>query len=385
MNGSGSGPLAGVKVVEFAGIGPGPMAAMVLADLGANIIRIDRPTPSGLGVARPDRFNLLNRNRSSIIIDLKHPAGVALALDLVANADALIEGFRPGTMERIGLAPDVCLARNPRLVYGRMTGWGQTGPLAMAAAHDINYVAVTGALAALGRQGEPPALPLNLIGDFAGGSLYLAVGILSGILSARHSGAGQVVDAAIVDGVGSLMTLYYGSIACGVHNIERGSNVTDGGAYFWDTYACADGKFVTVAPIERKFRQQLLQLIGLDKLDPPLDERRVSEAREIMRATFAGKTQGEWCSILEGTDCCFAPVLTMKEAPSHPHNVSRNAFVEVDGIVQPAPAPRFDRTPAAVPTPPQPPGAGSRVALAEWGWDEQAIDALCDSGVVLQR
>ncbi|MES3001367.1 MAG: CaiB/BaiF CoA-transferase family protein [Pseudomonadota bacterium] len=381
----GRGPLEGVRIVEFAGVGPCPMAAMVLADLGANIVRIDRPTPSGLGVARPDRFNLLNRNRRSMVIDLKNPEGVALALDLVAKADALLEGFRPRTMERIGLGPDVCLARNPRLVYGRMTGWGQTGPLAMTAAHDINYVALTGALAALGRKGEAPALPLNLLGDFAGGAMYLAVGVLSGILSARSSGAGQVVDAAIVDGVGSLMTLFHGSIACGVQNIERGTNITDGGAYFWDTYLCADGKYVTVAPIEAKFRLQLLELIGLDELVPSLDERPVSQAREIMRATFATRTRAEWCAILEGTDACFAPVLTMKEAPAHPHNAARNAFLEIDGIVQPAPAPRFDRTPTGIPTPPQAPGEGSRAALADWGWDKAAIDALCEAGVVTQK
>jgi alpha-methylacyl-CoA racemase len=361
------------------------MAAMLLADLGATVVRIDRPTPSGLGVARPDRYNLLNRSRPSLVVDLKNPAGLALALDLVARADGLVEGFRPGTMERIGLGPEACLARNPRLVYGRMTGWGQAGPLAMSAAHDINYVALTGALAAVGRQGEPPALPLNLVGDFAGGALYLALGVLSGIVSTRSGGLGQVVDTAIVDGAASLMTLYYGSIACGVQKIERGTNITDGGAYYWDTYRCADGRYVSVGAIEGKFRQQLLELIGLHELDPPLDKRPLEEAREIMRTTVATRTRDEWSRLLEGTDACFAPVLTMEEAPDHPHNQSRGTFVEIDGIVQPAPAPRFSRTPAPLPTPPQAAGAGSRAALAQWGWDESTIDDLCRSGVVRQQ
>jgi alpha-methylacyl-CoA racemase len=351
------GPLDGVKIVEFAGVGPCPMAAMLLADLGATVVRIDRPTPSGLGVARPDRYNLLNRSRPSLVVDLKNPAGLALALDLVARADGLVEGFRPGTMERIGLGPEACLARNPRLVYGRMTGWGQAGPLAMSAAHDINYVALTGALAAVGRQGEPPALPLNLVGDFAGGALYLALGVLSGIVSTRSGGLGQVVDTAIVDGAASLMTLYYGSIACGVQKIERGTNITDGGAYYWDTYRCADGRYVSVGAIEGKFRQQLLELIGLHELDPPLDKRPLEEAREIMRTTVATRTRDEWSRLLEGTDACFAPVLTMEEAPDHPHNQSRGTFVEIDGIVQPEPAPRFSLTPAPLTTPPQATGA----------------------------
>jgi alpha-methylacyl-CoA racemase len=379
------GPLAGVKIVEFAGVGPCPMAAMLLADLGATVIRIDRPTPSGLGVQRPDRFNLLNRSRDSVVIDLKASAGVELALDLVSRADALLEGFRPGTMERIGLGPDACLARNPKLVYGRMTGWGQDGPLAMAAGHDINYVALTGALAAIGRQGERPALPLNLVGDFAGGSLYLALGVLSGILHARASGQGQVVDAAIVDGAASLMTLFFGSIACGVQSLERGTNITDGGAYYWDTYACADGKYVSVGPIESKFRALMLQRMGLDQLDPPLDQRAQDEARDLLRAAFAGRSRDEWCALLEGTDACFAPVLDMAEAPHHPHNQARGTFIEVDGIVQPAPAPRFTATPAGTPTPPQATGAGSRSGLAAFGLDAARIDALCEERVVLQR
>ena len=380
-----SGPLAGVRIVEFAGIGPCPMAAMLLADLGASVLRIDRPTPSGLGIARPDRFNLLTRSRPSIVIDLKAPQGVELALDLAARADALLEGFRPGTMERIGLGPEPCLARNPKLVYGRMTGWGQDGPLARAAGHDINYVALTGALAAVGRRGEPPALPLNLVGDFGGGSLYLALGVLSGIVHARAGGQGQVVDAAIVDGAASLMTMFYGSLACGMHNVERGTNVLDGGTWYWDTYLCADGHYVAVGPIEAKFRQLLVQAMGLASLDPPLDRRPPEEARTLARAAFVKKTRAEWCALLEGTDACLAPVLDMQEAPGHRHNAARATFVEVDGVVQPAPAPRFDRTPAGLPTPPQGPGTGSRAALADWGWPEDEIERLCASGVVQQR
>lgn len=385
MSAAPRGPLEGVRVVELAGVGPGPMAAMLLADLGASVIRIDRPTPSGLGIERPPRFNLLNRGRPSLIIDLKAEAGRALVLELVAQADALIEGFRPGTMERMGLGPDRCLERNPRLVYGRMTGWGQTGPLARSAGHDINYVALTGALAAIGRRGEPPALPLNLIGDFAGGALYLVIGVLGAILHARSTGTGQVVDAAIVEGVNSLMTLFHGSIACGVHRPERGTNITDGGAYYWDTYRCADGQWVSVGPIEHKFRQQLLELMGLAALDPPLDERPQDEARASLQAAFATRTRDEWCALLEGTDACFAPVLSLTEAPDHFHQRSREAFVEIDGIVQPAPAPRFSRTPPGRPLPPQAPGAGSRAALLAWGWPAERVDELCRSGVVVQR
>lgn len=380
-----AGPLAGVRILELGGVGPSPMAAMLLADLGATVLRIERPTPSGLGVQRPDRFMLLNRSRRSVIIDLKHPEGIALVLDLAASAEALFDPFRPGTTERLGLGPEDCFSRNKGLVYTRITGWGQDGPLAMSAGHDINYLAITGAAAALGRKGEPPALPLNLLGDFAGGALYAALGTISAILHARRTGEGQVVDAAIVDGAASLMTLFYGSVACGVQNVERGTNVLDGGAYYWDTYRCADGGFVSVAPIEPKFRAILIDKLGLAGHAPALDTLPPEEARAVLARIFAGHDRDHWARLFEGTDACVAPVLTMEEAPAHPHNRARGTFVAPDGIVQPAPAPRFSRTPSAMPRPPEAAGASSRRALAEWGVAASRIDALCEGGVVIQR
>lgn len=380
-----SGPLAGVRILELGGVGPSPMAAMLLADLGATVLRVERPQPSGLGIQRPDRFMLLNRSRQSVIIDLKNPEGIALVHDLIGAAEALFDPFRPGTTERLGLGPDECLARNKRLVYVRITGWGQDGPLAMSAGHDINYLSITGAAAALGRQGEAPALPLNLLGDFAGGSLYAALGAVSGILHARKTGEGQVVDAAIVDGAASLMTLFYGSLACGVQRIERGTNVLDGGAYYWDTYRCADGNYVSVAPVESKFRAIMFQKLGLADRSPALDELPVNEARAVLAATFAGHDRDHWAQLFEGTDACVAPVLNMQEAPLHPHNRARGTFVEPDGIVQPAPAPRFSRTPSALPTPPETAGASSRQALLEWGVPASKVEDLCASGVVIQK
>ncbi len=381
------GPLAGVRIVEFGGIGPGPMCAMLLADLGADVIRIDRPVPSGLGIPRPDRFNLLNRSRPSVIIDIKREEGVEAVLKLIERADALIEGFRPGTMERLGLGPDACLARNARLAYGRMTGWGQDGPLALAAGHDLNYISLTGALHSIGRRGEPPGLPLNLIGDFGGGALYLALGIVSAVLEARVSGAGQVVDAAMVDGAASLMTTFYGLHACGQYSSERGTNALDGGAYYWESYQCADGAYISVAPIEPKFRAELLRKLGLDQPGsgakvPPFTELSNEAARETLRSIFKSRTRDEWCALLEGTDACFAPVLSLAEAPQHPHNRARGTFVEVDGIVQPAPAPRFSRTPAALPTPPESSGQSTLRALADWGFDAEEIERLGDAGIL---
>ena len=379
------GPLRGVRVVEFGGIGPGPMCAMLLADLGADIIRLDRPEPHGLGTPRPDRYNILKRSRPSVCVDLKQPDGVEVALELVAQADALIEGFRPGTMERMGLGPQECFARNARLVYGRMTGWGQEGPLAMAAGHDINYIALTGVLHSIGRRGQPPTPPLVLTGDFGGGALYLALGILSGVIEARSSGLGQVVDAAMVDGSASLMTDYYGRHAAGLHSPERGTNATDGGAYYFNAYRCADGHYISVAPVEPKFRAQLLDKLGLRDHQPALDDMPDSQAQEILQAVFARKTRSQWCEILEGTDVCFAPVLSLAEAPLHPHNVARGTFVEVDGITQPAPAPRFSRTPSATPTKPDIPGQSTAAALARWGFAPNRIDALTRSGAVGPR
>ena len=372
-----SGPLAGFRIVEFAGIGPAPMASMLFADLGASVIRLDRLAASGLGIDMPARFGLLSRSRPSVAVDMKSPSGVALALDLIGKADALIEGFRPGTMERLGLGPDVALERNPRLVYGRMTGWGQTGPLAQAAGHDLNYLALTGALAAIGRKGEKPTPPLNLAADFGGGALYLAFGVACAMLEAQRSGKGQVVDAAMTEGAGSLMTIFYGLYAAGMHKLERGSNLLDTGSAIYEVYECADGKFISIAPIELKFREVLFSKLGL-----PYTTDDGEQLRHKLEKLFKTRTRDEWCALLEGTDACFAPVLTIAEAPHHPHNVARGSFVEVDGIVQPAAAPRFSRTPSGKPTPPQEPGEGTRGALAAWGIANEKIKALFAEGVL---
>ncbi len=371
------GPLEGLRIVEFAGIGPGPMAAMLFADLGANVIRLDRIEPSGLGIEKPTRFDLTMRSRPSVAVDLKHPEGLALTLDLLATADALIEGFRPGTMERLGLGPDPVLERNPRLVYGRITGWGQTGPLAQAAGHDLNYIALTGALAAIGRAGAKPTPPLNLVGDYGGGALYLAFGMACAMLEARRSGKGQVVDAAMIEGVSSLMTATYGLYGAGMHGLERGQNRLDSGSAVYDVYECADGKFISIAPIELKFRKLLFE-----KLDLPFTPDDGPAVRDNLAALFKTRTRDAWCAVLEGTDACFAPVLTMAEAPDHPHNVARGSFIAMDGVVQPAPAPRFSRTPAGDPTPVQALGEGTRPALADWGIAKERIDALFACGAV---
>jgi len=363
------GPLKGVKIVELAGIGPGPMCAMLLADLGATVLRIDRKEPSGLGIKRPLRFDLLLRNRKVIALDLKDPQAIELVLDLVANADGLIEGFRPGVTERLGLGPDACLARNPKLAYGRITGWGQDGPLSQFAGHDLNYIAITGVLNAIGRQGQLPSIPLNLIGDYAGGSLYLAMGMLAAIMHARAGGEGQVVDAAIVDGTASLATTFYGMHAAGMWRAERGTNITDSGSHFYDVYACADGQAITVGPIEHKFYRQLLTLLEIDEstLGPQLDRDNWPAARELFRLKFKTRTRHAWTALLEKTDVCFAPVLSWAEAPAHPHLKARGTFVEVDGVVQPAPAPRFSRTPPATPVPPAP-ASHETAAEALAGW-----------------
>lgn len=371
------GPLAGIRIVEFAGIGPGPMAAMLFADLGASVIRLDRLEASDLGIDKPVRFDFTARSRPSVAVDLKHPDGIALAADLLADADGLIEGFRPGTMERLGLGPDAVLARNPRLVYGRITGWGQSGPLAKAAGHDINYLALTGALAAIGRRGEKPTPPLNLAADMGGGALYLAFGMAAAMLEAGRSGRGQVVDAAMTEGAASLMTIFYGLHGAGLHGLERGTNLLDSGSAIYDTYECRDGKFVAIGPIELKFRALLFERLGLaagTRDGPEL-------ATELTRI-FRIRTRDEWCALLEGTDACFAPVLDMAEAPLHPHNIARGSFVEVDGVAQPAPAPRFSRTPAGPPTPPRSPGADTRAALSAWGIAPERIDALVTARVL---
>jgi alpha-methylacyl-CoA racemase len=374
------GPLQGVKVIELAGIGPGPMCAMLLADLGATVLRIDRPGAEALGVNRPLEYNLLLRSRETVIIDLKQPAGRELVLRLVEKADVLTEGFRPGVTERIGLGPEDCFSRNRKLVYGRMTGWGQEGPLAQAAGHDINYLALAGALHAIGPRGGPPIPPLNLVADFGGGALYLAFGILAALLDARRSGQGQVVDATMLDGVASLMTAFTGMLAAGVTDLRRGSNVLDGGAYYYQVYECADGEHISLAPIEGKFHTELLTRLGLDAADfVQADRAGWPAARDRLAAIIRTKTRAEWCALLEGSDVCFAPVLSLPEAVSHPHNAARGTFVDVAGVMQSAPAPRFSRTVPAKPTPPRPPDTNA--ALAAW-LDATEITALRTEGTI---
>ncbi len=378
------GPLEGFRIVEFAGIGPGPMCAMLLADLGAEVIRIDRVRDSGLGISQPAMYSLLHRGRRSVAVNLKTPQGVDAALRLIARADAVIEGFRPGVMERLGLGPEVCLERNPKLVFGRMTGWGQTGPLAHAAGHDINYIALTGALGAIGLKDGPPVPPLNLVGDFGGGGIYLAFGIACGLLEASKSGQGQVVDAAMTDGAASLMTAIYGLKAGGVWNSERGTNILDSGSHFYQPYETKDGEYVSVASIEAKFYDELLEKAGLDKTEfaAQMDRQRWPAFKEKLAALFKTKTRDEWCAIMEGSDICFAPVLSMDEAPAHPHNRARQTFVEVEGVVQPAPAPRFSRTPGEIQRPPSEAGADSEAVLADWGFAADEIGALREAGAI---
>jgi alpha-methylacyl-CoA racemase len=378
------GPLAGLKIVEMAGIGPAPMCAMLLADLGATVLRVDRQQPSGLGLPNETRFSVLHRSRHAIAVDLKRQEGVALVLRLAGEADALIEGFRPGVMERLGLGPEPCLARNPRLVYGRMTGWGQDGPLAQAAGHDLNYIALAGVAHAIGRAGAPPTPPLNLIGDFGGGALYLALGVACGIIEAQRSGKGQVVDAAMVDGAASLASMFWGLRAAGHLSLTRGENVLDSGAFFYDVYECKDGKYVSLAAIEDKFLAEFLRRMEIDPREMPakMDKKRWPEAKAKLAERFKTRTRDEWCRILEGSDACFAPVLSMDEAPLHPHNLARGTFVEVDGIVQPRPAPRFSRTPSAAPTPPEAPGERGNASLAQWGLKPSEIDVLKRCGAL---
>jgi alpha-methylacyl-CoA racemase len=362
------------------------MCAMLLADLGATVLRIDRPEPSDLGVPRPLRYDLLLRGRQCLALDLKHPEGKALALRLIERADALIEGFRPGVTERLGLGPEDCLARNPRLVYGRVTGWGQEGPLAQAAGHDLNYIALAGAVHAFGRQGQPPTPPLNLIGDFGGGALYLAFGVVCGILEAQRSGRGQIVDAAMVDGAASLMTGFFGMMAAGLGSHERGTNILDTGAHFYEVYECADGRWISVAAIEGKFYAELLRRLDIDPAKMPsqqMDRDHWPEAKTRLAALFKTRTRDEWCALLEGTDACFAPVLTTDEAPQHPHNKMRGTYVEIDGIIQPAPVPRFSRTVPDLPIPPQPPGRLDQADAILADWLEPAeIAALCAAGTI---
>ena len=379
-----SGPLVGYKVVELAGIGPNPMCGMMLADMGAEVIRVDRVTDSGLGISMDAKFSLLNRGRRSIAVNLKDPEAIELVLGLIDQADALIEGFRPGVTERLGLGPDVCLARNPKLVYGRVTGWGQDGPLSKAAGHDINYISLIGAAYAIGREDAPPTPPLNLVGDFGGGGMLLALGVVAALLEAQKSGKGQVVDAAMTDGAAILMTAIYGMHGSGIWTDDREGNVLDGGAHFYNSYETADGKFISIASIEAKFYDEFMQLTGFE--DPGhaahRDRGQWSDNKAKMAAMFKTKTRDEWCEILEGTDVCFAPQLDMSEAPGHPHNVARKTFVENDGVTQPAPAPRFSRTPSSIQKAPSADGADTDSVLSDWGVPSDRVAALKDKGAI---
>ena len=383
-----SGPLAGVKVVEIAGIGPGPFCAMLLADMGADVIRIDRSSavrdelPDSPGPVKPSP-DLLNRGRRSLGVNLKDPDGVEVVLRLVESADILLEGFRPGVAERLGIGPEACIARNPRLVYGRMTGWGQEGPYAHTAGHDINYIALSGVLSTIGKAGEPPVPPVNYIGDFGGGGLLLAFGLVCALEAVKRDGKGQVVDAAMVDGSALIATMVYGMHGLGVW----GENLLDGGAYYYGVYECADGEFVSIGSLEPQFYAELLELTEVaDDGGPPMPLQGDKEAwpatRERLEAVFKQKTRDEWCQIMEGTDVCFAPVLDLDEAPKHPHNIARGTFVEVAGMTQPAPAPRFSRTPGSIRRPPPHPGQHTAEVLEEYGFSKGELEALRASGAI---
>ncbi len=382
-----AGPLQGLKIIEIAGIGPGPFAAMMLADMGADVLRVDRAA-AVRGIATDPGLDILQRGRRNIALDLKHPDGVSALLDLVGEADALIEGFRPGVMERLGIGPEVCAERNPRLVFGRMTGWGQDGPYAQAAGHDINYISLAGSLAHMGRVDTGPVPPLNMVGDFGGGGMLLAFGVVCGILEAARSGTGQVIDAAMVDGSAVLMSMFWAFSAMGVHDPDsRGTNLLDTGAHFYDVYRCADDAYISIGSIEPQFYAELLRL--LDLTDDPdfatqMDRVAWPALKERLGEIFASRTRVEWCELLEHTDVCFAPVLTMAEAAEHPHNQARGTFTEVAGLVQPAPAPRFSRTEPEVASPPAHPGQHTREALLDWGVPAERVESLLESGAARQ-
>ncbi len=377
------GPLAGIRVLEFEAIGPGPFAGMLLADLGADVLVIDRPAETDLGLKRERWYDVMMRGKRSVTLDLKSASAKGAALALLAKADALIEGFRPGVMERLGLGPDAALARNPKLVYGRMTGWGQDGPLAARAGHDINYIALAGVLQAFGRRGEAPVPPLNLVGDFGGGGMLLALGIACALLEAGRSGKGQVVDAAMVEGASLLAAMFSGFLAAKSWSEERGVNILDTGAPWYDVYETADGKYVAIGAIEAKFYGELLSRLNLEgeNLQGQYERARWPEMREIFRRTFKGRTRDEWCRVFEGSDACFAPVLTFSESRHHPHNAARRSFVEVGGVAQPAPAPRFSRTPGAVRRAPPERGEGGLEALLDWGFSGGEIERLAKLGL----
>ncbi|TVZ96614.1 CaiB/BaiF CoA-transferase family protein [Streptomyces sp. BK340] len=376
---SGHGPLSGVRVVELAGIGPGPFAAMLLADLGADVVRVDRPGGPGLGI--DPAYDVTNRNKRSVIVDLKAPDGPARVLDLAARADILIEGYRPGVAERLSVGPGDCHARNPRLVYGRMTGWGQEGPLADRAGHDVAYIALTGTLGMIGRPDEPPAVPANLLGDYAGGSLYLVVGVLAALHHARATGTGQVVDAAIVDGTAHLSAMIHGMLAAGGWQDRRGANLLDGGCPYYGTYETADGGHMAVGALETQFYEEFLHLLGLDDMVlARKDWTRWGELRERVAARFKSRTRDEWTALFEGSDACVAPVLSLGEAPHHPHLAARGTFTDHGGITQPAPAPRFSATPTTVRTGPALPGADAGTVARDWGIPDLVTDDLVTEG-----
>ncbi len=369
------GPLNGIKILEVGGIGPGPFCGMMLSDMGADIIRIERK--GGLSLTEP-KFDILTRNRRSISLNLRKPDGVAAFLRMVEQVDALQEGFRPGVMEKLGIGPDVCLKCNPKLVYGRMTGWGQDGPLAKAAGHDINYIALSGALHAIGRKGQKPVPPLNLVGDFGGGGMLLAFGMVCALLEAQKSGNGQVVDAAMIDGSATLMAIIYGLHAAGLWSNKPGTNLLDSGAHFYDTYETADGKFIAIGSIEPQFYDLLLKLAEIDDPDfkNQLDFNQWSQLKEKLAVIFRTKTRDQWCQIMEGSDVCFSPVLSMSEAPQHPQNEQRKTFTQIDGVLQPAPAPRFSRTEPEIKNPPPTPGQDTVAVLEDFGFSAEEIEAM---------
>ena len=374
------GPLKGIKVVEMAGIGPGPFCAMMLSDMGAEVIRVDRLAHKGSG----HKANVLNRGRRSIAIDLKNSQGVDTVKKLIDQADVVIEGFRPGVMERLGLGPEECLERNPRLVFGRMTGWGQHGPLAHAAGHDINYISIGGALGAMGHPDRPPSPPLNLVGDFGGGAMYLLAGVLAALVERASSDKGQVIDAAMTDGTASLLTPFYGMMAMGMWTTQRSDNRLDGGAHYYGSYTCSDGKHISIGSIEPQFYALLLELCGID--DPEFlkqnEKKSWASLRQKLEELFATKTQAQWCELLEGTDVCFAPVLNLAEAPQHPHNKARASFVDFEGVTQPAPAPRFSRSQTGIQSAAAIAGEHSEEILKDWGFDDHTIAELARENAI---
>lgn len=374
------GPLKGIKVVEMAGIGPGPFCAMMLSDMGAEVIRVDRLAHKGSG----HKANVLNRGRRSIAIDLKNSQGVDTVKKLIDQADVVIEGFRPGVMERLGLGPEECLERNPRLVFGRMTGWGQHGPLAHAAGHDINYISIGGALGAMGHPDRPPSPPLNLVGDFGGGAMYLLAGVLAALVERASSDKGQVIDAAMTDGTASLLTPFYGMMAMGMWTTQRNDNRLDGGAHYYGSYTCSDGKHISIGSIEPQFYALLLELCGID--DPEFlkqnEKKSWASLRQKLEELFATKTQAQWCELLEGTDVCFAPVLNLAEAPQHPHNKARASFVDFEGVTQPAPAPRFSRSQTGIQSAAAIAGEHSEEILKDWGFDDHTIAELARENAI---